>query len=199
VEPNQGAHSKVISLLATTRPGTLSNSRLMILNMRQRVGMIAASLFLFVGGTLLGQRPLASEKQSPVQEGQHLLDGNCVLIKSTHMLPDSLKAAFAELARESEFKLADPDEDFQVGDVVVHPGLPFRRLVLAGRCGDNWFIHYERGGIAHGFYLVVFQSESQRKPKFIWGGAGVPKATQIADIRKALADGKFISDPRTYW
>jgi len=169
----------------------------MILNMRQRVGMIAASLSLFVEGALLGQRPLATEKQSPVQEGQHLLDGNCVLIKSAHVLPDSLKAAFAELTKDNEFNLADPGEDFQVGDVVVHPGLPLRRLVLAGRCGDNWFIHYERGGIAHGFYLVVYHSESQRTPKFIWGG--VPKATQIAGIRKVLADEKFISDQRTYW
>jgi hypothetical protein len=101
--------------------------------------MTAASLFVLVGGMLLGQRQLESEKRSPVQEGQHLLDGNCAVIKSTHMLPDSLKAAFAELTKENELKLADPGENFQVGDVVVHPGLPFRRLVLAGKCGDNWF------------------------------------------------------------
>jgi hypothetical protein len=171
----------------------------MILNMRQRVGMIAASLLFLVEGTSQAQQPRTSETHPPTRDGQHLIDGTCTLIRSTSLLPEPLKAAFVELTKESEFKLAEPDEEFQVGDVVINPRLPFRRLVLAGRCGENWFVHYERGGIAHTFSLVVFQPELHRGFKFIWGTIGLPKLIRIADIRKALADAKPISNPHSYW
>jgi len=171
----------------------------MILNMRKRVGLLAVTLLFFVEGTSLAQQPQTSETHSPIRDGQHLIDGACTLVRSTRLLPEPLKAAFAELTKESEFKLADPGEEFQAGDVVVDPRLPFRRLILAGRCGENWFIHYERGGIAHSFALVVFQPDLQRGFKFIWGEMGLPKLILIADIRRVLADAKPLSGPGSYW
>ena len=69
---------------------------LMILNMRERIGLIAALLVFVIRGHFRTRQLSASEAQSQTREGQHLLDGNCALIKSTRLLPDSLKAAFAD-------------------------------------------------------------------------------------------------------
>jgi len=51
--------------------GTLiSGASLMILNMRHRVGLIAACLFLFLGGTSIAQQSSASETQIPTNPAQ---------------------------------------------------------------------------------------------------------------------------------
>lgn len=57
--------------------------------------------------------------------------------------------------------------------VVVDRGLPRRRLVFAGVRGDEWFVHYELGGIGHSYCVLLFKVDPQNRLQFVWGGAAV--------------------------
>ena len=113
-------------------------------------------------------------------------------------MPEALKNAFAELTRQNTFELANPREPFQVGDVVISPKRPFRRLIFAGQCKDALFIHYERGGRAHTMYLVVFRSD-RKQIDFAGGASGIERATNIGELRKSIVSEPFTTDPRCCW
>ena len=70
-------------------------------------------------------------------------------------------------------RLADRGGPFKATD--LDDGLPTRRLVLAARADDDWFILYERGGRGH--YLVLARISSKVDPPRITfaalGSAGV--------------------------
>lgn len=114
-------------------------------------------------------------------------------------MPDSLKSAFVELTKQNTFVLANPREKFQVGDVVVDPKLPSRRLIFAGRCRDVLFIHYERGGRARTTYLVAFRSDRERKLDFLGGWSVIPIAADVAELQNAVIGAPFTTDPRCCW
>jgi hypothetical protein len=134
-----------------------------------------------------------------MQEKQHILDGRCGVITSTASMPKSLKDSFARVTREREFALADPDKKFQATDDVTTPGLPFRRLVFAGSCGDRWFVHYEHGGIGLSYAILIFRADSKGVLQFLWGGSGFYRAKSVDNLRLAIASEKFADDLAYYW
>jgi mono/diheme cytochrome c family protein len=124
--------------------------------------------------------------------------GDFSIEKNVGRLPANLKSAFAQLAGERYFNMANPGEKFQVTDVIDEPGLPWRRLFFAGISNDKYFIHYEKGGIAHSSHLAVFAVNSDGKVSFLWGGPG-PAAKDLAQLRTMLAAGKFADDLPYYF
>lgn len=139
-------------------------------------------------------RPTLSE-----MEAQRLLEGPCQLVTSGAQLPEKLRVAFAMLARESEFALANPGEKYQSTDVVTRHKLPLRRLVIAGNCSGYWFIHYERGGLGHSYAIVFFRPGSKGEMAFVWGGRGFYGASNCAELRDAIASRKFAEDHPFDW
>lgn len=109
------------------------------------------------------------------------------------------KQAFTVITGEQTFALANPGQKYQVTDVIHEPGLPFRRLLFAGAKDNEWFIHYEHGGIGHGYSVVVFTIDSQNRLHFLWGGAGCEGAKELEDLRKMIATGRFSDDAVFYW
>jgi hypothetical protein len=132
-------------------------------------------------------------------EKQHVLDGQFTVVASTQTMPASLKHAFAVITGQQQFALADPGQKYQVTDVVYEPGLPFRRLVFAGLSGDKWFIHYEHGGIGHGYAVVVLAVQPEGRVQFLWGGVGSHRAKDLDDLRKSIAGNQFCDDGGYYW
>src|SRR5208337_4829947 len=57
---------------------------------------------------------------------QHLLDGDCRVVRAGRELPMSIRNAFATFTRERPFALADPGERFNSTDV-IEEGLARRR------------------------------------------------------------------------
>lgn len=115
----------------------------------------------------------------------HNLDGDFKILDSVEELPASIKTAFAVLTHQSQFEMADPRRDFQVTDVITHEGLPSRRLIFAGISNRECFVHYERGGRGHSYYVVVLSTEPS-KARFIWGRALPKPAADIAGLRYAI-------------
>jgi len=132
-------------------------------------------------------------------DAQRLLQGPCQLLTSTAQLPEKLRTAFAMLTEEPEFALANPGEKYQSTDVMSRRKLPMRRMVIAGNCSGYWFIHYERGGIAHSYALVFFQPDSKREMAFVWGGRGFYGASNCIELRNAIASKKFAEDHPFPW
>jgi hypothetical protein len=130
---------------------------------------------------------------------QHILAGQCELLPTTGEFPDRLKAAFAKITKQNKFSLANPDEDYQATDFVEDPKLPFRRLVIAGKCEEFWFIHYEQGGRGHSNALVLFQDEPSGEASFVWGGRGGPRSNTREELRRAIADGLISDSLPFYW
>jgi hypothetical protein len=87
-------------------------------------------------------------------------------------------------------KLADPDQKWNATDVIMDTTLPGKRLIWAAVGGDYYVVHYERGGIAHTFHVLVpTLAKDEAKPK--WFGAPLEvrsKTTQRFSTRCELAN-----------
>lgn len=129
-----------------------------------------------------------------------IFKGNFTIVKDTEGIPANIKQSFAEITREPSFALANPGQEYQATDVVNprKPRLPWRRLVFAGRCGDKWFIHYERGGIGHYYALVLLSADGGNRPQLLWGGVGFSGAQNLAELRALVVAERF-SERHSYY
>jgi hypothetical protein len=130
-------------------------------------------------------------------ERQQILDGQFKVISTTDAIPSKVKQGFSDITRQQSFAMANPNQKYQVGDVVLDRNLAHRRLIFAGASDDRCFIHYERGGRGVGYYVVVFKVNSGGNAHFVWGGAGGSRAKNLEQLRKMVATGQF-SDAETY-
>ncbi len=85
-----------------------------------------------------------------------------VPIKSVQLLPVSVRSRIP--------KMSNPGGPFEAGDVSLF-NAPRRRLVFGGISDRYCLVHYEYGGIAHGYLTALFElSGNQSKP--LWAHAG---------------------------
>ena len=88
-------------------------------------------------------------------------------------------------------KLADPGQKWNVTDGIIDPTLPGKRLIWAAASGDYNVVHYERGGIAHTFHVLVAKlAKDEAKPKVVWSAVGGPFKDYAAFL-DALRTGKL--------
>ena len=66
-------------------------------------------------------------------------------------LPPSVRAALPP------YRMADPGQPWNVGDAVLDPELPFRRMICAHPDADGFVVEWEYGGIAHGGGRTAFR------------------------------------------
>jgi hypothetical protein len=72
-------------------------------------------------------------------------------------------------------KLAEPGQKWNVSDAIIDPTLSGKRLIWAAAGGGYYIAHYERGGIAHTFHvLVATLANKDAKPKMVWRAMGGP-------------------------
>src|SRR2546423_1262662 len=120
----------------------------------RRIGSLVLSIICCLPfGAAAQQKPSSVEKE-------HLLDGQFKVMSKTEDILADVKQAFSKITRQPSFAMANPAQKFQVTDFVVDSTLPWRRLVFAGAQNDKWFVHYERGGRAHSYYVVAFKADS---------------------------------------
>ena len=95
----------------------------------------------------------------------------------------NLPASVVALCADHNGRLAEPGQKWEPTDVIRDPNLPRKRLVWAAR-GDNYYvIHYESGGRAHGYHIVIAKVEAGHdKPSFLWHAVG----EQLRDYKAFL-------------
>jgi hypothetical protein len=107
-------------------------------------------------------------------------------VHSTRDVPTAIIALCAE-----DGKIADPGQTWNATDAVTDPTLPWKRLIWAAVASDYYVVHYERGGIAHSFHVLVAKvSKDNGKPKVIWQALGGPFKDYAAFL-DALRNGKL--------
>jgi hypothetical protein len=107
-------------------------------------------------------------------------------VHSTGDLPAATVALCADDGR-----LAEPGQKWNATDAITDPTLPGKRLVWATVGSECYVVHYERGGIAHTFHvLVATLTKNSTKPKVIWRGVGGPLKDYAAFLI-ALRNGKL--------
>jgi hypothetical protein len=107
-------------------------------------------------------------------------------VHSTGDLPAAIVALCADDGR-----LAGPGQKWNATDAITDPTLPGKRLIWAAVDGEYYVVHYERGGIAHTFHvLLATLTKNNAKPKVIWRGVGGPLKDYAAFLI-ALRNGKL--------
>ena len=71
-------------------------------------------------------------------------------VHSTRDLPPSVIAVCAYDGR-----IADPGQKWNATDSIIDPTLPAKRLIWAPVGGEYYVVHFERGGIAHTYHILV--------------------------------------------
>jgi hypothetical protein len=138
------------------------------------------------------------KRLSPAEK-EHILDGSFTDVTKTEAMPAMVKQAFATITDEPSFVLANPGQKFQVTDDGGLPRLPRRRLIFAGVQGNEWFVHYERGGLGHNYCVLLFKVDPHNQLQFVWGGAGFHGASNLDQLRRMIVAGQFSDDVQNYW
>jgi hypothetical protein len=80
-----------------------------------------------------------------------------------------------------------PGEKWNTTDSIIDPTPPGKRLIWAAVGGDYYVAHYERGGIAHTFNILVEKlAKNDAKPKAVWVGIGGPFKNYAAFLNGLL-------------
>jgi hypothetical protein len=107
-------------------------------------------------------------------------------VHSTNDLPAAIVTSCAEDGR-----LAEPGQKWNATDSIMDPTLPGKRLIWAAVGGGYFVVHYERGGIAHTFHVLVAKlTRNDAKPKVVSRAVGGPLKDYTAFL-VALRHGKL--------
>lgn len=90
----------------------------------------------------------------------------------------------AALCADHHGKLADVGESWRVGCIISDPPLPSKRLIWACRKDDVFLIHYESGGYAHSYHMMLVLG-AKGEAKELWHAASMG-AVRKKDIRQAI-------------
>src|SRR5436190_24267663 len=129
----------------------------------------------------------ADVKKLPTEERRMLQDlSRFHKVHSIHELPSAIVKLCAE-----DGHIADPGQNSNATDAIMDPTLPAKRLIWAAAGGEYYIVHYERGGIAHTFYILIAKlTKNDAKPKVIWQAGGGPLKDYAAFV-EASRSGKL--------
>jgi|SRR6516165_9142173 len=108
-------------------------------------------------------------------------------VHSTSDLP----AAVVALCTNGVGKLAEAGAKWNATDSITDPTLPGKRLIWAAIGGEYYVVHFERGGIAHTFHILVARLRNdESQPRVVWRAVGGPFKNYAA-FAAALRGGKL--------
>lgn len=88
-------------------------------------------------------------------------------VSSKKQLPDSI----VKFCADHDGRLAEPGEKWQAGCIVDET--PSSRLIWAVTNDEYFVVHYERGGYAHVYQVLVVRVKPNAKVDVIWDSAYV--------------------------
>jgi hypothetical protein len=125
----------------------------------------------------------------PAEDRRALQDSS--RFHEVHSTTDLPPAILALCDGGGDGKLAEPGQKWNATCVITDPSLPGKRLIWAAAGGEYYVVHYERGGIAHSFHILVGKlTKSDAQPKVVWRAVGAP-LKDYAVFLDALRSGKL--------
>jgi len=162
--------------------------------------MRRTQLFCAIGVSLLSTVVSGQTAPAALSEAlrAHLKDEQFSIVTSIRGLPLGVRGELQTLFRSPTLDIAEPGAEYQATDVIVKPGLPFRRLVKAGCSKDfHCLVYYERGGIAHTWQVALFRWTPDAT-RFEGGGIAPGGLATIEDVRNALLSGAIKGSPGSW-
>lgn len=141
--------------------------------------LICCVLVLVSLSCAAGQAPSGAQLPEALQA--HLKNERLEIVTSVRGLPLGVRDELQTLFGSVTLDIAEPGAEFQVN-------LPIRRLVAAGCSIDHCLVHYERGGIAHTWHVVLFRWTPEAT-RFEWGGTAPNNLATIDNVRTAVLAG----------
>jgi len=131
---------------------------------------------------------LSAEHRKALQDSKRVHE-----VRSTTNLPPAVVA----LCADDNGRLAEPGQNWEPTDVIIDSKLPRKRLIWAATDGEYLVVHYERGGIAHSFHVLIAElKHGNTNPRVVWRGVG----GQLKDYKAFLAalDSNKLDDSLDY-
>ena len=117
-------------------------------------------------------------------------------IKSATKLPHVI----FEHCADGRGRLGDPGQKWEATDCISDDKLPTKRMIWAYTNGEYYVVHYECGGVAHSFHVLVAKLKAgDSKPSFVWYGAERKSIKDYAAFLEALESRKGLDDRREYY
>jgi hypothetical protein len=155
--------------------------------------MKPASVYLLLCG-LIASLCWAGVTRLPVEDRSVLQDPSRFHeVHSTSQLPAAVVALCGS-------ELAEPGGKWNATDSIIDPTLPGKHLIWAATGGEYFVVHYERGGVAHSYHILVARrAGGDTNPKVIWRAVGGPfkdypgfvDALRSGKLDDSLAYSKF--------
>nr|WP_314494226.1 hypothetical protein [uncultured Chryseobacterium sp.] len=82
-------------------------------------------------------------------------DLNWILLNDKNKIPGQIRDFF-QAAENSKLFLANPDEEFNITDIILNPGLPSRQLKLLERKNHLWRMVFIQGDIGKSYQFYQF-------------------------------------------
>ncbi len=159
----------------------------MHLHSSQRIRMKQSSLYVLFAIAIQSVchadvTKLAAEDRKVLRDSSRFHE-----VHSTSDVPPAIVA----LCGGDNGRLAEPGQNWNATCVITDPSLPGKRLIWAAVGGEYYVVHYERGGIAHSFHILVAKlTKNDAKPKVIWQAGGGPLKDYAAFV-EASRSGKL--------
>jgi len=83
-------------------------------------------------------------------------DSDWIILNDKKKIPEQIKYFFVA-SEKDELKIANPNEEFNITDVVLKPNLPSRQLRLLERKNQIWRMVYIQGGIGKSYQFYEFK------------------------------------------
>ncbi len=107
---------------------------------------------------------LSAEHRKALQDSKRFHE-----VRTTTNLPPAVVAFCAD----DNGRLAEPGQNWEPTDAIIDSKLPRKRLIWAATDGEYFVIHYERGGIAHSFHILIAELKPGNiNSRVIWHGVG---------------------------
>jgi hypothetical protein len=148
--------------------------------------LASAVLFASTSATTLAQ----VTKLAAADREKLLKATDAPLVTTMHEIPAEVVKACAAASSGGGFELADAGKPFQVTDVITDEKLPGKRLDWAARIPGYMIVHYETGGIAHAYHVMVVALDLEKKAHVVWAALAKPMKS-YAEFRAALIAEKL--------
>jgi hypothetical protein len=133
-------------------------------------------------GKPLGEAPALSAVSPDMTQSarKQFLERDFTVLRDIRLLPPPVLEKFTE-RNGSRPVIANPGKDFIEGDVINDSSVPRERLIFAGVSREKCFVHYEQGGRAHTYLLVLFDVVGGNA-KLLWRGYCSGVAANVSSL-----------------
>ena len=137
--------------------------------------------------TCVTAQPTSGTLSAPLRA--HLQNERFDVVTSIRGLPLDVRNELQKLWGSATLDIAEPGTAFQQSGAAANPQLPSRRLIAAGCAQDNHcLVHYERGGSAATWHVMVFHWTPDTT-RFEWGGTLSGSLATIEAVWKSILSG----------